>query len=137
MGGGSGYTSFAMAPRILSYLVMISVVINLFPPLVSAAEQEGAKESPYLGVKFYRLTTQEGSWPKKILPEYLGQAIWQDGALQSKIIDQGLQELMNQPYYPQRATQSLKPGTREHLSAIASEGWQFGVISQITGNPEK
>lgn len=118
------------------YLFVITLVMSMSSPLVSAAEQEGAKEAPYLGVKFYRLTTQEGNWPKKILPEYLGEAIWQEGVLQSEIIDQGLQELMNQPYYPHRAAKPLTPGTREHLSAIASEGWQFGVISEITGAPE-
>ena len=114
-------------------LLIVSIIV-----ITSAQAGEVVhKPLPYLGVKFYRVTTLQETRSNQVVPEYLGKVEWQEGVLHKEIMDGGLENLFNHPYLPQRGEKPLKPGTREHLSAIASEGWQFGVITQITGSSEK
>jgi len=114
-------------------LLIVSMIV-----MTSVQAREGTnKPLPYLGVKFYRVTSLQVGRSPQVAPEYLGKVEWQEGILHKEIMDGGLENLFSNAYLPQRGGKSLEPGTREHLSAIASEGWQFGVISQVTGNPEK
>ncbi|MBN1897321.1 MAG: hypothetical protein JW827_00970 [Spirochaetes bacterium] len=113
-----------MKKNILFFITLLLATTGLFLYVSGVLKNVG--EMDYLKVKFYKLDRSTLSAEK-----YAGTAEWEKGKYKMDIVDPDLKKILRSPFSSKKGMQvddrfetqatTLKPGTLEHLKAVARE----------------
>lgn len=127
--------------KIIGLILLPILLLSCSDKNISKVEQDQKEDIKKPGVvkmkvKFYTIDRQKLGKGK-----FLGTAELRNGKLYVDVTDTKLKNLLNSPYQTIKGEKkgamivdkavTLKPGTEEHLKAIAVECWQYGYISEI------
>lgn len=141
-GGG-----FMKSKLFFLFLLVMSLMLQIGIMNSLAVEGDENNKETEMKVNFYAIDTE-----KLGKGEFLGTAELRDGELYVDVTDTNLKRLLKSPYKTMRPEKkrlssgksgernfvmlsdkfvTLKPGTEEHLKAIAIGCWRYGYIGEI------